>query len=310
MRVIENLNKLPASALGSVVALGNFDGLHRGHQAILTAARKAAKKLNFFPAVFTFSNHPQQVLSPHKAPALLTPIPYRLSLMEKMGIKNCFLIPFNKKFSGMSAEDFVKEILLGKLKVKGVALGKSARFGHGRKGDGTLMQKLSRRYGFYFKEIPEVLIRGKSVSSSRIRKLLEGGNLEEACECLGRPYGFFGRVVKGEGRGRKLGFPTANLELEIPLPVPLGVYAVRVKVGKLWRRGALNFGKRPTFHGNESHATCEVHILHWKKPLIGKTLEVELHTYLRPEKTFASAEALRAQIKNDLLAVVKKWCQA
>ena len=212
-----------------VLSLGNFDGVHAGHQLILNRNLESARSIQGKAAVFTFEKHPQAVLHPEARPRLLTSTPHKIYLLEKLGLDFCFLIPFTESFSKITTEDFIKNILVKHLGVRKVVLGYNARFGRGRKGDAALMKKFSLALGFEFEEVPAVQIAGETVSSTRVRSLVEKGLIEEAKVCLKRPFSVFGKVIKGEGRGKSLGFPTANLNIDAEILPPFGVYPVRVQ---------------------------------------------------------------------------------
>lgn len=309
MRILTDLESYPReSGPPLFLALGNFDGVHRGHQALLKNTAESAKKADGAAAVFSFQEHPHRILHPEKKTSLLTSLEHRLFLLEESGMDLCFLPAFTEAFSRIEAEAFVRDILVKHLGVCEVLMGYNARFGHGRKGDAVLMKKLAREFGFRFQEIGKVTVQGEEVSSSRIRELLKKGDLDTAQLCLGRPYSVWGEVVKGEARGRDLGFPTANLKSQTEPLIPEGVYAVRVREillgqGKKagpWREGALNYGLRPTFGEGCRSPVLEVFILDFREELYGKTFEAAFLHKIRDEKSFSSPEALKDQIGRDV----------
>lgn len=304
MHQIINLEDQDAQKFGPLVlALGFFDGVHLGHQKILSHVVESAARRNARPAVFTFQEHPQKVLRPDlPAPFLITTPEQRLSLLEKNGIEVCFFISFTEKFSQHSAEAFVQEILIKRLHVKKLCLGYNAHFGKDREGNASFMKTLAPELGIEFEEIGPVNVEGETVSSSRIRKLISEGRLKEAEKCLGRPFSILGKVVKGDGRGAQLGFPTANLESRNQLLPPEGVYPVEVVMGPSIYKGVLNYGKRPTFKSKTPEPVLEVHLLDFNENLYGKVLEVYFHPRLRGEQSFTGAEALKAQILKDIQA--------
>ncbi|MSR77535.1 MAG: bifunctional riboflavin kinase/FMN adenylyltransferase [Candidatus Omnitrophica bacterium] len=338
MHLIESLQDFHPSTKPLVLALGNFDGLHLGHQKLLQKVKESAQNFQGTSAVLTFRQHPQTVLHPLDKPLLLNSAAHKLWMLEELGLDLCFMIPFTEIFSRMSAENFVEEVLVNRLKVRKIFLGANARFGHGRKGDGSVMHQLSDHFGFEFEEVTGVQAGGELVSSSRIRKLIQQGNLKETCECLGRPYRILSEVIHGDGRGAELGFPTANLKIDQEVMPPEGVYAVKVRKmspspnpllvrqktdppiferdGEMarvrgggfspdpWLSGVLNFGSRPTFYpGEKVSVVAEVFILDLKDKnlsLYGCCLEVAFYEKLREEQAFSSAEALKAQIGQDI----------
>jgi len=209
-----------------VVGLGNFDGLHKGHQRLLESVIRTAHQKKAQAAVFTFEQHPQQVLHPSTPPKLLTSVEYKLMLLEQMGLDVCFLIPFTREFARLEPEAFVSKILVGQFHAQGVTMGYNAHFGHDRKGDVTMMRSFAQSFGFDFEEMAPVKEGEWTVSSSHIRRLLDEGRLEEAEACLGRSVSLLATVIKGAGRGENLGFPTANLDIEGQMLPATGVYPV------------------------------------------------------------------------------------
>ncbi len=302
-----------------VLALGNFDGLHLGHQKILRQVTERASREKLSPAVFTFQENPQKVLRPDlPPPAVLLAPDHKLQMIQQWGIEVCFFMPFTSEFSKTKAEIFVGETLVRQFGMKVMCLGYNAHFGYERKGNPALMKKIAPDLGFAFEEIGPVSVQGEPVSSSRIRKLIAAGNLEEAKGCLGRPFSLLGKVVPGDGRGKQIGFPTANLKIETEILPPLGVYPVRVREVKIkhesvkpgqenfqaeadpkWRDGVLNFGHRPTF-GAATAPVLEVFLMDFQGDLYGKTLEVLFYPRLRAEQTFSSPEGLKQQISQDV----------
>lgn len=320
MRILTSLDafkKDPAKPL--IVGLGNFDGLHLGHQALVHHVLEQARVLGGTAAVLTFQNHPQQVLHPNTKPPLLLPPDYKLFLFKEMGLDLCLWLPFTEQFSKIKARDFVASILVGQLGVKEVCMGYNAFFGYQREGNTALMQALAKEFRFRFEKIEPVRAAGDFVSSSRIRELVRQGALDKAAICLGRPFRLWGQVVKGEGRGKSLGFPTANLQLESEVLPLAGVYPVHARVLELefetgasglskdlkvktvgdWQAGVLNYGTRPTW-GQNSPPQAEVFLLDFDGNLYGKHLEVCLYGRLREEQAFASPEALKQQIGEDV----------
>lgn len=301
-----------------VVGLGNFDGVHLAHQKILGLIRERASGLAGVSAVFTFREHPQRVLHRRENPPILTSVVHKLYLLKQLGIDLCFLAEFTVPFSRKSAEDFVVDVLVRKLGAKEVCLGFNARFGFQRSGDSALMRRLEERYSFTFVEGPPVHVRDQIVSSSVIRSHIEAGRLAEASELLGRPYSFVGTVVRGSGRGKHLGYPTANLDPQSEVLPPQGVYAAWIRIWDLrlvesksgvmslegsiaagHLKAVMNYGVRPTF-GKASRAIPEVHILDDDEDLSGKTVEVIVGKRLREECTFRDEESLTSQIKLDV----------
>lgn len=326
MEIITDLGGLKNSSFQNLVlAVGNFDGVHLGHQALLGQIQKKALELGARAAVFTFREHPQRVLHAKEEPPILTSLIHKLVLLQRAGLDLCILADFTEPFSQMSPEDFVKNILLDTLGAREICMGSGARFGRGRSGDRTLVERLAGQYGFHFFEAPAVTVQGAVISSTLIRNLIRDGKLTEAGGLLGRPYSFFGTVTTGDGRGRTIGFPTVNLDPHSEVMPPEGVYAVWFEVLDLeWvqvtshksvlkeglktvrRQAVLNYGRRPTF-GDGGKAIPEAHILDFDGNLDGKTVEVTFGPRLRSEQRFSSAETLKRQIQEDIRAARKSF---
>lgn len=319
MKVLESFEPFtPDASRPLFLTLGNFDGVHRGHQAILKRVMHQAEEKGGQTALITFREHPQAVLHPERKPSLLNTQEHKLFLLEEAGLDICFYLPFTREFSEMGAESFVNEILVKKLQIAKIFLGENARFGKDRAGDTTLMSRLAVKSGFHFEQVASVLIGGDRVSSSRIRTLASKGELEDAQMCLGRPYSIFSEVVHGDGRGAGLGFPTANLKIDVEVIPPDGVYAVQVreitvKSGEAsadekrfqagsWQAGVLNYGKRPTFHHKRgAPRVAEVFIMEpVLESLYGRHVEVAFTKKIREEKAFPGVEELKLQIAKDI----------
>lgn len=325
MEIITDLKKFDKRKFPNlVVALGNFDGVHLGHQEILKTIKERANRLNGVSGVFTFKEHPQRVLHQKEDPPILTSLIHKLFLLEQAAVDICFLVDFTLELSRKNPEDFVREIFVEALGAKEICLGFNARFGHDRSGDSRLMRELGQKYHFEFLEAGPLKQKGAVVSSSAIRSFVREGRLEDVQAFLGRPYSFFGTVVSGSGRGSGLGFPTANLDPHSEVMPPEGVYAAWVRILDCQlqeaRRGCLklekrivgdhlrsllNYGRRPTFEKG-THPIPEIHILDYTKDLVDKTVEVVVGKWLRPEKSFPSKEALKHQIEADIQAG-QKW---
>ena len=312
----------PDSARPLILALGNFDGVHLGHQKILASVIQQARKARGIPAVLTFNEHPQRVLHHAEAPALLTSPQHRLYLFDQLGIELCFLLPFTLAFSRTPPEKFIEDLFVNRLKVRAIHMGYNAHFGAERRGDGALMKKLARLMGFDFFEVEPVKVKNTYVSSTLIRQALLRGDLEVASEYLGRSFGMFATVVRGKGRGKTLGFPTANLQPHCEILPPCGVYPARMRVqafhlqpvrGKRrlfeyqkeepgdWRTGILNLGSRPTFEKTSGVVVPEVHLFDFTGNLYGETVEAVFCRRLREEREFNSRSELVQAIRQDVI---------
>ncbi len=285
----------------AVVTVGTFDGVHRGHQAILRYLIDRAEQREGRSTVVSFDPHPREVVHDDSVP-LLTTVEERADLFETYGLERFVVIPFTKSFARQSPKAYVEEVLLNRVGLKEIVIGYDHRFGRNREGDQALLERLGTAHGFTVDVIPPQEVDHDVVSSSAIRELLaEGGDIQRATEMLGHPYTLAGRVERGEGRGRKLGFPTANLSLtdDRKLVPQIGVYATRVQIGdtKPLYGGMMNIGRRPTFDG--MNVTVEVHLLDFGGNLYGETLRVEFLQRLRDEQKFDSPDALVAQLSRD-----------
>jgi riboflavin kinase/FMN adenylyltransferase len=292
-------------AEGAVVSVGVFDGVHLGHQAILAENVAHARALGAVPTVVTFRHHPKGVLL-GRAPRTLTSLEHRLELFRRAGIARTVALTFDEDLRRISAQEFAHEFLAGRLGARRFVLGFDSKFGHDREGTPERL----RAMGFDVVVVPEVIVADRPVSSTAIREAVELGDLDGAARMLGRPVAVYGDVVTGDGRGRQLGFPTANLDLHHELHPPPGVYACRVRIVKerdSAATGALavaNVGSRPTFAKRDGAGAeaplVEVHLLDYSGDLYGKHLEVEFLARLREERRFADVGALRRAIGADI----------
>lgn len=285
----------------SVVTVGTFDGVHRGHQAILRYLVKRAREREGLSTVVSFDPHPREVVHDESVP-LLTTIEERAALLEEYGLERFVVIPFTPSFAQLRPDAYVEDILLKRVGLKEIVIGYDHRFGRNREGDRNTLERLGEAHGFSVDVIPAQEVNHDVVSSSTIRTLLaEEGDVQRATEMLGHPYLLHGTVEKGEGRGRKLGYPTANLAIKDgrKLLPRVGVYATRVRVGNTAPAygGMMNIGRRPTFEGMD--VTVEVHLLGFEGTLYGERLRVEFLQRLRDEQKFDSPDALVAQLSRD-----------
>ncbi len=289
-----------------VLTIGSFDGVHMGHHRIISALLNEARATAGDAVVLTFTEHPRKVITPQTPPKILTTVREKISVLEGLGVKNVILLDFTKEMAEMTAEEFLVNIILGKMGVVHIVVGYDHAFGKDRQGNFDFLKELSRQRGFGVTRIEPKNLYSRPISSTWIRAELEDGNIELAAALLGRNYTLSGKVVKGAGRGRTIGFPTANVVLndnDKVLPRD-GVYAVRVSInGGAPFSGMLNIGTNPTF-GN-SGRTIEVHIFKVDDDLYECDLEIELCHRLRDEQKFACAEELVAQLHRDREAALK-----
>jgi riboflavin kinase / FMN adenylyltransferase len=283
---------------GSALALGNFDGVHLGHQALFRVAASLAT-----PAALTFEPHPGKVLQPELAPKLITTLGRKLELFAASGLQGAVVVPFTLAYATTSAEAFEASLLDG-LGASFLVVGQDFTYGSRRTGTVASLRRAAASRSAKVEVVEPLTVEGVVASSSRIREYLLEGRVSAARALLGRAFDLDGVVVRGAGRGRTLGWPTANVETEAEIRPASGVYAVRVRLGPErdapWRGGAANVGSKPTFGGKD--VTVEVHVLDWSADLYGQSVRVEFLERLRPEQRFGSAEELAAQIRLDVEA--------
>lgn len=284
------------------VAVGNFDGVHRGHQALVASAVAAAAAAEGTPVVLTFDPHPARVISPETAPTALMTVAQKSAALERAGVHAMAVLPFTADVAGATPEEFVERVLHRALGAEAVVVGANFRFGRGRAGDVGDLRRHGESLGIRVVEVPPVVVLGDRVSSSRIREALARGDTRAAAALLGRPYWIEGRIVSGDGRGRTLGIPTANLDPENETLPALGVYAAWCWPGRVQPGipAVVNVGRRPTFGGRS--VSVEAHLLDYAGDLYGQPMSLAFVTRIRAERTFSGAEALVAQIREDFLA--------
>jgi riboflavin kinase/FMN adenylyltransferase len=299
MRVIRHLERVSPPLPRVVLTLGNFDGVHVGHEAIVRRAVAEARVLGGQAVVMTFHPHPIVIVAPDKAPPLIQPLRDRLAALRTFGPDVCVVQRFTPAFAQLEPGAFVHDLLLRRLELKHVVVGYNVNFGRNRSGGIETLRALGVQHGYAVDAVGPVTVDGLTVSSTELRRLVRLGDMRQVGRLLGRPYGLRGRVVAGDRRGRLLGFPTANLHLrdEVLLPVD-GVYAAAALVGGRRQPAVLNVGVRPTFGG--LRRTVEAHLLDWSGDLYGHWLELELIERLRGEMRHAGPEALRAAIAADV----------
>ncbi len=300
MKISRSLEELSQQLSASCVTIGNFDGVHIGHQQLIKKTKTKAKTLGIPSVVVTFDPHSLRVLVDSKTPPFITLTEQKIELISKLDIDYLFCLPFNKEIARLEPEEFVYTYLVQGLKTRELLVGYDYAFGKGRKGNFQLLKKLGGKWGFRVEQLPPVMYDGAIVSSTRIRDLVKAGLVWQARPLLGRFYQVRGKVIEGKKRGGKLlGFPTANIQLKDELFPKTGVYAVWVEVLDLIKAGVANIGYNPTF-GND-YLSVEVHIFDFKENIYGKKIKVHFVQRLRDEKKFNSLEELTAQIQKDAL---------
>ncbi len=301
MQVHRDLDHLPEFR-NAVVTIGTFDGVHLGHRYILQQLEQAAAACNGETVIVTFDPHPREVLASSAQPVkLLTTLPEKIALLEKQGIDHLVVVPFTKAFSELSAQAYLEDFLIARFHPHTIIIGYDHRFGHNREGGLELLEAEKEKYGFELIEIPQQVVHDLTVSSTKIRKSLQDGNIQLANELLGYRYFMTGTVVHGDKMGRQLGFPTANLKLgdERKLIPAEGIYAVQVSLNRHWTTipAVMSIGTRPTFNGTDLR--LEVHIFDFNREIYGQTLTVYFEEYIRANQKFDNIDDLVKQIAAD-----------
>jgi riboflavin kinase/FMN adenylyltransferase len=302
--IFRSLKVTPADFGPCAITIGNFDGVHRGHQQILGRVAALARQQRWKSAVLTFDPHPAKLVAPASAPRLLTTMEQRARIIFDQGINEILILPFTPEIASLEPEDFIRTILVDKLKARAVLVGTNFHFGKRAAGDAAMLEELGARYSFATEIIQPVVWRQKVISSSEIRRLIEAGDVSAACRMLGRPYALRGVVVPGEGRGSKQTVPTLNLETKAEVLPKNGVYVTRTHERMADGRAArewpsiTNVGYRPTFDGH--HLTIETYLLSTLEDAPPQEIAVEFLHRVRDERKFENAEALKAQIQRDV----------
>lgn len=302
MPILTTAAELRASPRKVCVAIGVFDGVHLGHQQVIRQTLADARQHEGVPVVITFDRHPNAVVAPDRVPPMLHSLPQKLRAIESLGIANTLLIRFDRAFSEQSGEQFIRSLARDFGHLHSVSVGSEFTFGHKRSGNVALLKQLGAELKFTVHGLAAVSLDGEPVSSTRIREAVRTGDLDSASQMLGREYSIAGNVIRGDQLGRKLGFPTANLDVAGLILPPNGVYAVHARVAGREHRGALNLGLRPTLASPTRRLQCEVHLLDFAEEIYGEELELTFAAKLRDEQKFPDVEALKSQITRDLAA--------
>jgi riboflavin kinase/FMN adenylyltransferase len=297
LRSIAELAKLPGPLF---TAIGVFDGVHLGHQAVISTSARHGREAGGTPVVVTFDPHPAKVLRPGEAPRLLTATQHKIALIRDLGVAHLLIVPFDREFANTAPEDFVLQLVRHAKPLREICVGHEWSFGKNRAGNLALLQELGAQHHFDVVGIKPVTVNGTVVSSTAIRKAVEAGELKRAAEMLGREYTILGTVERGAQLGRKLGFPTANLSAHSEQFPPNGVYAAEASLNGIAYRGVANLGVRPTVSGEKPQRLLELHLFDLKQDIYGADVEMRFGRYLRAEQKFDSVEALAAQITRDV----------
>ncbi|MBS0357851.1 MAG: bifunctional riboflavin kinase/FAD synthetase [Proteobacteria bacterium] len=298
MELIRGLHNLRQKHRGCALTIGNFDGLHLGHQALITTVKQQAKKLNLPSVVMTFEPLPQEYFK-HQPLIRLMGLRDKFRAIQSLGIDRLFCLYFNQTLASFTAEEFIEKILIQGLGIRYLVVGDDFRFGRNRTGDYALLKEASQKYGFELQCIPSVVIENKRVSSSWVRESLQQGNLKQAAQLLGRCYSITGRVIAGDGLGRTWGIPTANIDIHRQHSPVLGIFAVRVYgLNKRFMNGVASVGTRPTL--GHHRLLLEVHLFDYDNDIYGHQLRVEFLHKIRDEENFPSIELLKQKIHQDI----------
>ena len=305
MKIHRDLNSFQAK--NPVLTIGTFDGVHLGHRKIITRLQEIARGMNGESVIFTFDPHPRKVVAPNESSLrILTTLDEKIELFEQSGIDHLIIYPFTPEFAQLSYEQFVEEILVGQIQTKYLVVGYDHKFGKNRQGDFEFLKNCAARLDFQIEKLDVLLMNDSHVSSTKIRESLQKGDIETANAFLGYPFTLHGTVVRGQQLGRKIQFPTANVEASDPDKIipGFGVYAVKVKVQYQWYHGMLNIGNRPTVNSNADHRSVEVHIFDFDADIYDLPIEVMFFKKLREEQKFPSIEILKEQLAKDRMDIL------
>jgi len=294
---ISELSRLPGPLF---LAIGVFDGVHLGHQAVISTSAGHARAADGTPVVFTFDPHPEKILRPERAPHLLTATQHKIGLIRDLGVGNLLIINFDKQFASTEPEDFVAELVGHSKPLREICVGHEWSFGKNRRGNLNLLNKLGVKFNFAVVGVPPVKINGVVISSTAIRRAIEEGDFQRAARMLGREYTILGTVTRGDSLGKQIGFPTANLSAHNEQFPPDGVYAAEAKIEDQVHRGVINLGVRPTVSDAKSERVLEIHLFNFDRDIYGQNIEVCFLKFLRAEKKFESLDALVQQIRGDV----------
>ena len=300
MEILRSIPELERLRGPVFLAIGVFDGVHRGHQAVISTSADHARAANGTPVVVTFDPHPEKVLRPQAAPHLLSATQHKIALIRALGVEHLLIISFDKQFAATEPEDFVQKLVAHSKPLREICVGHEWSFGKNRRGNLALLKNLGAKFNFDVVGIQPVKINGAVVSSTAIREAVEKGDLTKGAEMLGREYTILGRVTRGDNLGKKIGFPTANLSAHSEQFPPNGVYAAEARIDGELHRGVINLGIRPTVSSGKSERVLEIHLFDFNRDIYGQDVEVHFLKFLRPEKKFENLDALVQLIRHDV----------
>ena len=300
MKTLHSISELTRLHGSIFLAIGVFDGVHLGHQAVISTSTSHAGSADGTPVVITFDPHPLKVLRPRNAPHLLTATQHKIALIRDLGVEHLLVINFDKKFAATPPENFIEQLVIHSRPLREICVGHEWSFGKDRRGNLDLLKKLGAQFDFDVVGIPPVKVNGAVVSSTAIRQAVEKGDFAKAAAMLGRDYTILGTVKAGDKLGKKLGYPTANLSAHSEQFPPNGVYLVEARIQGVFYHGVVNLGYRPTISSGKSERVLEIYLLDFDRDIYGENVEVRFVRYLRPERKFDSLEALVGQIELDV----------
>ena len=300
MEILRSIPELERLRGPLFLAIGVFDGVHRGHQAVISTSADHAAASNGTPVVVTFDPHPEKVLRPQAAPHLLSATEHKIALIRALGVEHLLIITFDKQFAATEPEDFVRKLVIHSKPLREICVGHEWSFGKNRRGNLDLLKKLGAKFDFDVVGIPPVKINGAVVSSTAIRQAIEKGDWAKAAEMLGREYTILGTVTRGDNLGKKIGFPTANLSAHSEQFPPNGVYVAEARIDGELYRGVINLGIRPTVSIGKSERVLEIHLFDFNRDIYGHDVEVRFLKFLRSEKKFQDLDTLVQQIRQDV----------
>jgi riboflavin kinase/FMN adenylyltransferase len=300
MQILRSISELSQLSGPLFLAIGVFDGVHLGHQMVISTSARHAGEVDGTPVVVTFDPHPAKVLRPNDAPHLLTATQHKIALIRDLGVAHLLVLHFDREFAATRPEAFVRQLVTSSKPLREICVGHEWSFGQGRAGNLALLKQLGTSCDFDVVGVQAVTVNGEVVSSTAIRRAVAEGDLVKATQMLGREYTILGTVKEGEKLGRKLGFPTANLSAHSEQFPPNGVYVTEARLGSALHRGVANLGYRPTVGAEKPERLLELHLFDLDKDIYGEEVEVRFLRYLRPEQKFEHLDALAAQIARDV----------
>lgn len=300
MEILRSIPELSQWQGPLFLAIGVFDGVHRGHQAVISTSADHARAANGTPVVVTFDPHPEKVLRLQSAPHLLSATQHKVALIQALGVRHLLIINFDKQFAATEPEDFVRQLVAHSKPLREICVGHEWSFGKNRRGNLEFLKSLGAKMAFHVIGVPPVKTNDEVVSSTAIRQAIERGDFARAAAMLGREYTVLGTVVRGDSLGKKIGFPTANLSAHSEQFPPNGVYAAVARLVDGMHCGVVNLGVRPTVTNGKSERVLEVHLFDFDRDIYGRDVEIRFVKFLRPETKFASVDALVAQIRRDV----------